>query len=477
MTLERYYSVASKCLLHGALTRAGRNTGRAVAAYAAIFLLSLSTCAQEPTAKSRRQAVPLTLRQAVDMALQRNRRMRIAQLSVEDNKAKQSTAKSNYYPHISNLSSALYLTELQGVTIPKGALGSPSATGAIPGRNITVGQGAQDAFTSGTGLTQPITQLFRIHAGDKAATADLRIAQLGEQDTDTSISLLVHQLYFQVLIEQAHLEAAVQSVSAAQIAERESVKAVSEGHSLEVATLQAHAAMLDQKQAVLTQQLTIDDTMLQLDDAVGLPLGTPLVLEQRSIEDLPDIPSRDEALASVAARNPKVLSARQTVEKAKSGVDAARAAYIPDITGLARYSYQSGVPFLVHNFGTFGGTVTFDIFDGGARAAKLKQARIELEIAETELQQTEADTRIQVSAAYDKAERLEQLVAITEEALKARTEAARVSTEQVIHDALLESASAKDAAAVSDTNASLLEARLSLYLAQNSIQQLLGQRP
>jgi outer membrane protein TolC len=235
--------------------------------------------------------------------------------------------------------------------------------------------------------------------------------------------------------------------------------------------------MLDQKQAVLTQQLTIDDTMLQLDDAVGLPLGTPLVLEQRSIEDLPDIPSRDEALASVAARNPKVLSARQTVEKAKSGVDAARAAYIPDITGLARYSYQSGVPFLVHNFGTFGGTVTFDIFDGGARAAKLKQARVELEIAEAELQQTEADTQIQVSAAYDKAERLEQLVAVTEEALKARTEAARVSKEQVIHNALLESASAKDAAAVSDTNASLLEAKLSLYLAQNSIQQLLGQRP
>ena len=67
--------------------------------------------------------------------------------------------------------------------------------------------------------------------------------------------------------------------------------------------------------------------------------------------------------------------------------------------------------------------------------------------------------------------------AALDEALKARTEAFRVSAQRVTQNAELASSAAKDDAAVYDTKASLLEARLGLFLAQNKIQQLLGQRP
>jgi outer membrane protein TolC len=208
-----------------------------------------------------------------------------------------------------------------------------------------------------------------------------------------------------------------------------------------------------------------------------LPLGTQLVLDGDSVGNGPQLPSRTEAFTAVLSQNPKVLAAQQAVEKAKAAVTAARDAYIPNITGLARYSYQSGVPFLVHNFGSFGGLVTYDLFDGGDREAKLKEAKIELEMAETQLQQTQADSRIQISAAYDTVERLQELVSVVEEALKARTEAARIAAEQVSQNEQLESAAAKDSAAAFDTKASLLEAKLSLFLAQNNIQQMLGERP
>jgi outer membrane protein TolC len=424
-----------------------------------------------------RPSVSLTLPKAVEMAMQHNRRLRLAQLSVDESKAKQTIAKSNYFPHISNQSTALYFTELQGVVIPAGAFGSSAPTGLIPGGPLTLGQGAHDAFTSGIGLTQPLTQMFKIHAGDRAAAADVRTAQINVADAENSISLLVHKLYFDILTEQAHLDAATQSVSAAQVTEAESTRAATEGRSLDVAVLQAHAAMLDQRQTVLTHQLSIDDSMLQLDDVLGLPLGTKLVLDGSSVGDPPQLPSRTEAFSAVLADNPKVLSAQQTVERAKAGVAAAHDAYIPEITGLARYSYQSGVPFLVHNFGSFGGAVTYDLFDGGAREAKLKQARIQLAMAETQLQQTQSDVRIQISAAYDRVERLQDLVSVVQDALKARTEAARISTEQVAQNSQLESAAAKDSAAAFDTKASLLEAQLGLFLAQNSIQQMLGERP
>jgi outer membrane protein TolC len=421
--------------------------------------------------------ITLTLPRAVEMAMQHNRRLRLAQLSVEDNKSKQTIAKSSYFPHISNQSTALYLTEIEGVVIPAGAFGNSVPTGLIPGETLRLGQGAQAAYTSGTGLTQPLTQIFKIRAGDRAAAADVRIAQIDEIDAENSISLLVHQLYFDILTTQAHLDAAKQAVSAAEVVEAESKRGVSEGRSLEVAVLQAHATVLDQEQTVLKYRLAIGDSTLQMDDVLGLPLGTPLTLDGDSVGDSPRLPARDEALATVVAHNPKVLAAQETVEKAKAGVAAARAAYIPDITGLARYSYQSGIPFLVHNFGSFGGAVTYDLFDGGAREAKLKQARIELEMTEAQLQQTQADIRIQLSAAYDRVEEMQELVSVAQEALKARNEAARISREQVAQNSQLESAAAQASASAFDTKASLLAAKLGLLLAQNSIQQMLGERP
>jgi outer membrane protein TolC len=443
----------------------------------ALSLVSSQLYAQQSGSVSPRPSVSLTLAQAVDMAMQHNRRLRLAKLSVEENKSKLAIAKSDYFPHFSTQSSALYVTALAGTEYPAGVFGFSPTTGLIPNQNVFVGQGAQDAFTSGTQLTQPITQLFKIRAGDKAATADVRSAQFDEADTENSTSLLVHQLFFNILTQQAHLEAAKQSVSVAQIAEDEITRGVAEGRLLEASALQAHAATLDQKQTVLAQQLSIDNAVLQIDDALGLPFGTQLILDADSVGDVSKVPTREEAYELVLAHNPKVLSARQAVEKAKAGMSAARDAYIPNISGLARYSYQSGVPFLVRNFGTFGGTVSYDLFDGGAREAKIKEARIELEMAETQLRQTESDIQIQIAAAYDKLEQLEQLVSVVHEAYKARVEAARVSSEQEKQTELLESNAAKDAAAVYDTKASLLEAKLGLFLAENSIQQMLGERP
>ncbi|QHN03763.1 TolC family protein [Granulicella sp. WH15] len=426
---------------------------------------------------SGRPTRSLTLSRAVELAMQNNRRLKLARLSVEDNEAKRAIARANYYPHIKNESTVLHVTELEGIDIPAGAFGNSAATGLIPGRSLRIGQGSVNTYTSGTGLVQPLTQMFKIHAGDRAATADVLSAQIDETDAENSISLLVHQMYFNILTAQAHLEATKRAASAASVNESENTRAVAEGRSLNVAALQAHAAYLDQQQSVLTQELAIDDATLQFDDVLGLPLGTRLILDGDSLGAAPTLPSRHEAIAAVTANNPKVLAARQTVEKAKAGVTAARDAYIPDISGLARYSYQSGIPFLVHNFGTFGGAFTYDLFDGGTREAKLRQARIELQMAETQLQQTEANVAIEISAAYDKTEQLQQLIAVVNEALKARVEAARVSSQRVEQNADLASSAAKADAAVYDTKASLLETQLGLFLAQNNIQQMLGQRP
>jgi hypothetical protein len=55
---------------------------------------------------------------------------------------------------------------------------------------------------------------------------------------------------------------------------------------------------------------------------------------------------------------------------------AAETKYIPAVIAFARYSYQYGVPFAVHKFGTFGAHVSYDLFD--RRPVLVRERRAEL---------------------------------------------------------------------------------------------------
>ena len=163
--------------------------------------------------------------------------------------------------------------------------------------------------------------------------------------------------------------------------------------------------------------------------------------------------------------------------KAKAGLAAAKDAYIPDITGLARYSYQSGIPFLVHNFGTFGVSLSYDLFDGGRRIAEIKDSRTLLSQAELNLAKVKDEVAVKVETAYDKVEQLQNMVGVAEEALKVRVELARLSDRQLEQSEVLASARSEAHAKAASAKASYLEATLGLSLAQADLKRTIGQLP
>ncbi len=419
----------------------------------------------------------LTLPAAIDLAMAHNHKLELAHLSVRDQEEQKRVAQSHFYPVIRNESATLHITELEGVVLPAGVLSHGTSAGPIPATTLRIDQGATTTYTSGTGLDQPLTQMFKIHAGVKAANADLHNAQIQARDNENSIALEVHQLYYNYLIEQLQGSAAQDAVSAATTAEDENKRALEDGKLLADAELASRATLLDQQRAVLESKLNLDDLTLKLDDALGLTMGTKFTLDADSVGDAPALPSRAEAIAEVLAKNPSVLAAQQSVEKAKAGISAAHDAYVPNITGIARYSYQSGLPFFAHNFGTFGASLTYDLFDGGAREANARDAKVKLSMAQAQLAQAEDDARIQISAAYDKAEELEQLLKVASQTLDAREESVRIQSQRAEVQAELASGVANARAAVTTAKVNILEAKLGLYLAHNNVLRLLGERP
>ena len=110
-----------------------------------------------------------------------------------------------------------HITDLAGVKIPAGAFGVPTATGPIPAKNLFLDQGALTSYTSGTGLAQPLTQMFKIRESNRAATADVNSAKIQVNQTENEVALQVRQLYDGILIAQLKQQAAAEEVSASRV--------------------------------------------------------------------------------------------------------------------------------------------------------------------------------------------------------------------------------------------------------------------
>jgi outer membrane protein TolC len=441
-----------------------------------LSVLALLVAAQSAVGQNN-APMQLTLSQAIDLALKQNRDIKLAQLAVVDSQHKKEIARSDYFPHIRNQSSVLHITDLAGVSIPAGAFGNHPDTGAIPGQNLFIGQGGLTSYTSGTGLDQPLTQMFKIHASNRAAAADINTAKIQVSQAENAIALKVRQLYFGILIAQLKQKAAAEQVAAGEVKLQESLQDVERGNALDVAVLESRASALDAKQAALTQRLQIHDLTINLNDLMGLPLKTNLTLDADVSAASMSVPSREECIRIAQQHSPEIQAAKQGVEKAKAGMSAAKDAYIPDVTGLARYSYQSGVPFLVHNFGTFGFTLSYDLFDGGRRVAGIKDAQTVLSEAELNLTKVEDEVEVRVETAYDKVEQLLDLAGVAAEALKAREEASRVTDRRFEQNAALDSARSEAHAKAISAQASYLEATLGLSLAQGDLKRTIGELP
>jgi hypothetical protein len=113
----------------------------------------------------------LTLTEAVHLAIEQNRALKIARLKVIENQQKKAGEHAGYFPLLTNQSNALHITDLQIVEIPAGVFGTVAAV-PIPAQGLILPQGKLTFFSSGTQLTQPLTQLVRVHAANRIAAAD-----------------------------------------------------------------------------------------------------------------------------------------------------------------------------------------------------------------------------------------------------------------------------------------------------------------
>ena len=426
--------------------------------------------AQQPTGVHH-----ITLTEAVHLAITQNHALKIARLKVIENEQKKAGQRSAYFPSITNQSNILHITDLQNIVIPAGTFGSVGSS-LVPAQGVTIPQGQTTFFSSGTQISQPLTQLIRIHAANRAAAAEVAVSRDDLKKAETEVALQVHSLYFGILIVRLQRQAAEQQSAYATERLRESEEDIRNGSALKVAAIQGKAGFLESQQSVLTAQLQLSDLNTELNDLLGLPLDTKLDLDP-SVPSNFELRPREEYLQTAWSQNPEILAAEEAVRKAKAGVAGAKSAYIPDVTAYARHSYQDGVAFFVRNFGTFGVNLNYEVFDFGKRRAAVREREAQLAQAEENLQRLKDQVAVGIERDYNKLERTRSLVEVANQVVKLRQESERLAQNQLSEGVILVSDRRQTTAAAYKAQADYLQATLGYLLAWAELEQAIGRTP
>lgn len=446
-----------------------------------LFVLSAtavfaSVAAAQETNHTSPPSRQITLQEAVQLALKRNHDIRIAGYSVDEKEQAKRADKSQYFPSIQNDSSFMHATETQLVEIKAGSLGVAAGT-SIPPVDAIISQGGKNFITSGTQITQPLTTLLKIRRENDLAQAELKATRDKAQLTRNDVALAVHQVYYQVLIAQAHRTATEARIKASQDLQSERVEQVKFGSALEQELIDSRAQSLQAKQEILTTDLQLSDLKLRLNDLVGLPLSTALDLDP-SVSEFQETCQRQQCVTAAEASHPEILAARAEVEKAEAGVRLAKTdIWMPDTEAFARYSYQENVPFLARNFGTFGVRFSYELFDSGRKKAVLHERQAQLSQAKETLAKLTDEVDLSVETAYNKLERTEQMLTVSKEVLALRTESNRVRQQELVRGAALTSQADAAAAQEYDAKALLLQSQLDYLQAHDELLDAMGQTP
>src|SRR6201987_4761379 len=229
----------------------------------------------------------LNLHEAVELALKHNHSVRLATFHFEEEQHAKEVARSAYLPTIKNDSLFAHATDTEFIGIPAGGLGVVGNT-AIPARELIISQGEKNFIVSATGLTQPLTEFFKIKAGNDVARAELNASRDKARGVENDVALKVRELYYGILVVQSKQQAIEASIRAVEDQQSERVQQVKYGSTLEVDLIESKAQLLQAKQNLLTTELQLTDLRIQFNDIVGFPLKTDIALD-------PDVPAPTES--------------------------------------------------------------------------------------------------------------------------------------------------------------------------------------
>lgn len=375
------------------------------------YALSLTTAL---SASSWSQtSTPLTLDEAIQLALRNNRAVQISERSVEKSRNAVREARGNALPQIQG--NATYTRFDRVATAQFGP--QPIRLGNIENRTARIT------------LTQVIDISGIVRTAVRAASVFVSISELEYERTRNDTILQVIQAYQGVARADEFVRVAEEAFKNAQERRRIIRAQVDAGVAAQFDLLRAETAVTQAEQAVLNARNQRELAAAALNNLLGRELNTPVQVVKPT--ELPPLQESElDALTQQAYQNrPEILAAERGVELSRVNIQNARRGILPSIVLTGQADFNLNTSTFNPRRESFTGVVVLSvpIWDSGITRAREAQARDDLEIAQLRLQQAKEGVALEVRQAYLNLQDAQKRLTVAQKGLEQAAEALRLA--------------------------------------------------
>jgi len=355
---------------------------------------------------------PLTLEEAIRLALKGNRAFQIAQRSVE--KARERIGEARGAGNLQIQSSSTY-TRFDRV-----------ATARFGPQQVRLGN-IENRVAVLT-LTQPVDISGVIRNGVRAASLGYELTLLDYERARNELILQVTNAYQNVARAESFVRVAEEALKNAQERLRITRVQVDTGVASRFDLLRAETQVAQNEQALLNARNQVELAKAALNNLLGRDLNAPVQVVLP--DSLPAMEQELDALLQEAyARRPELRAAERNRELARVNIENARRGNLPTLAINGQWNFNLNTSVFNPRRQTFTATavLSFPVFDGGITRARVEQAREDLQIAEINLQQVREGVALEVRTAYLNLQDARKRLEVARKGLELATEALRLA--------------------------------------------------
>ena len=369
---------------------------------------------------------PLSLHNAVALALRENRAVVAAEAGVRAADERLNQAKSGMLPRVNISESAMRGNN------PVYVFSSLLTQHQFGAGNFNLGPlNRPDALTNfQTQLTvdQPIYDARQTRNATSTAQLSGRMAAEDQRRTRMETIARVAQTYYGAILAVENLQAAGQAVRSAEadLRRAEDVHAAGMSTDVDVLSIKVHLASVNEQR--ITRQAQLDVARAALNDAMGLPLEAEHVLAGILSPTGPAEMVLGSLEKEAAEGRAETRQSRLATSLAEVQNRAAHDSWLPQIgvraafeTDAQRFVTRGGANWMA------GVTVRWNVFNGFADRAKMAETSSLLEKARADEQRAGSAVKLQVRQAYAGLQAASQRIQVAATAVAAAEESLRIT--------------------------------------------------
>jgi outer membrane protein len=288
--------------------------------------------------------------------------------------------------------------------------------------------GTEDTFGYNRGdfsVTQVLWDFGKTLALWRAAQAEVASRVADRDAAEQTVVQGVKRAYFGLIAADRLHAVTEQQTATAELLLRVSSDRFNAGLSPRFDVLRQQSNLANAQLAELTARNTLQLARETLRDAMGLEQPIDFTPDDRTLDFSPAVIDESQALTRAYVARAEIVSANAKRKAAEQQVAALVRDYLPVAIGQADYNY-SGENAEQEGW-RIGVIARLSIFDGGATAAKVGEARAQLLQVEAEIKRVQQQVTLDVRQSVVNAERAAEAIGVSEKSVVAAREAARVA--------------------------------------------------